>query len=706
MVSFAAYFFIVSYMKTTKNAEKSEFKRIEAVIHTLIPYLEMKLSSGKGQRYISETEEGVLSATLYMVNKPNRLEGGLQLLFINDELNTTEIIDQYGKKSLDFSNDFILQLIKDRPREVTRIGLGDGNYTENLFYAYPLKLKSDKPEVYIFANENIGDHLDAARAVFYRQAFFSFLTISLIGFISYRSLRRIVRHEVSIRSEMLEYIQLAEERNKELETLSFVLQKSENLILLCDKNGRIEWLNESYHEKNNYSGEELETFVGRELAEVSHYPQIKKVIKQAVHTKSKVSYEAKSFGENGNEFWAQTTVTPILDKSGEVERLLFIDTDITRLKLAEKEIANLANFTHENTRPLIRINRSGNILFSNDASKPILHHWNVGINNILNKRKILQLVRDVISNNIEQEINLSIDNRIFKLRFFPVKEKDYVNVYGEDITESQVAEREERQKALKLEQYNLSITDSITYARKIQEAILPDEDHIRQFFKDSFALSIPKDIVSGDFFWIKEIKPREVYLLALADCTGHGVPGAMMSIIGHSLLNEIVEVEGCTDPAQILELLNREVIESLRQKSVKQSTDGMDVSLIKIDLAKMEVTFSGAYQHLYLVNGNLRVFKGDRQPIGGIQHDTNRKFTSHSFYISKGDAIYLASDGYQDQFGGSQNKKFLSRRLQDTLLSNHKYSMQAQSYIYHQVFHQWRGDNDQIDDVSILGIKF
>src|SRR5690606_9469241 len=161
-----------------------------------------------------------------------------------------------------------------------------------------------------------------------------------------------------------EYINLAEKRNEELEQLSFVLTKSENLILLADKDGRIEWLNESYHEKNNYSGAELESFVGKELAEVSHYPKIKMVIDEAIKTKKKVVYEAKSYNKDGSEFWASTTVTPIIDEKDVVQKLLFIDADITRLKLAEKEIANLANFTEEHTRPLIRINNEGMVLYA------------------------------------------------------------------------------------------------------------------------------------------------------------------------------------------------------------------------------------------------------------------------------------------------------------------------------------------------------
>lgn len=712
MILFGSYFFIVSYLDSVRNAENAEFQRIEGIIHTLSPYLEYELinrttSLGEGATHINESEQHALSATLYLVNASNNLAQGISVLIFDDEIGKVEIIDQNGRKYAGNESKFLVDLIRKRPDETIKIGLGDNNYSNHIFFAHPVRFGFEKNiSTYIFTEENIGSHIAAAKTIFYKQAAISILVILFIGILVFRTLNRIFKHEVSTQKELREYVHLAETRNEELETLSFVLQKSENLILLSDKDGRIEWLNESYRERNNYSGDELVTFVGRELAEVSHYPKIKSVIDQAIRTKTKVIYEAKSYNAAGREFWANTTVTPILNKSGDVERLLFIDTDITRLKLAEKEIADLANFTHEHTRPLIRIQSDGLVVYANDASAPILRQWHTRVNTKIQKKNIADSVKLAMESNTEKELNLSVDNRIFRLRFFPVKEKNYVNIYGEDITEIQLAEKEKDSKALKLEQHNLSITDSINYARRIQEAILPDEDHIRKFFKDSFALSMPKDIVSGDFFWVYEIKPREEYLLALADCTGHGVPGAMMSIVGHSLLNEIVEVDGCSDPAQILELLNKEVIISLRQKTIEQSTDGMDVSLVKINLKIGKVTFSGAYQQLYWVNGKLNVFKGDRQPIGGMQHDTNRKFTNHSFYINKGDSIYLTSDGYQDQFGGLDNKKFLSRRLQNTFLNNHKYSMQAQSFIYTQIFDEWRGDNEQIDDVSLLGIKF
>ncbi|MGB6037067.1 MAG: SpoIIE family protein phosphatase, partial [Cryomorphaceae bacterium] len=216
----------------------------------------------------------------------------------------------------------------------------------------------------------------------------------------------------------------------------------------------------------------------------------------------------------------------------------------------------------------------------------------------------------------------------------------------------------------------------------------------------------PKDIVSGDFIWLHELKPKEEYLFALADCTGHGVPGAMMTIIGHSLLNEIVQSEEITEPAFILEELNKEVIRTLRQKTDGKSSDGMDVSIVKINIPELTITFAGAYQDIYYLNGKLNVLKGDRQPIGGKHHIYDRQFQNQSFKISKGDSIFLASDGFVDQFGGPDDKKFLKKRFSELIRNNHKYSMQAQSFIYEKAFEDWKGSKEQIDDISVVGIKF
>lgn len=711
MLCLASYFTLVMYNQAVENAERSELQKLESIASTFAinfevdPFLQNSNSSEQKAVSDYQTFRNKLETTLYRTNKINALQIGVSVLLVNPRTKSLDWIGSTGKYKSEYLKKIGVDLLRNPKATPISIGLNNSSHDDQILYAYPISLTSDlNHRGYIVAEDQISEQLTNATKILYNQAIITFLTICFIGFIGFRLLKRVLKHETLAKQKLKEYIDLAEARYTELETLTTVLSKSENLILLSDSTGKIEWLNEVYSKKNNYSETELESFVGKELAEVSHYPKIRNVIQEVNVTRKKVEYEAKSYDSDKNEFWASTTVTPILNDAGEIEKLLFIDADITRLKKAEKEIAKLANFTQENTRPVIRIQADGAILYGNDSGKIILRQWNVEVNQIIKRRTVLLTLKKAMENGTEQTLNLACGSRLYRLQFIPVMDKDYVNIYGEDITEVQMAEKATRARFLEIEQHNLNITDSINYARRIQEAILPDEDHIRRFFKNSFAMSKPKDIVSGDFFWIHELIPQREYILALADCTGHGVPGAMMSIIGHSLLNDIVENE--KDPARILGILNKEIIKSLRQKSQTDTSDGMDVSIIRIDLKKLEITFSGAYHHLYWMNGSLNILKGDRQPIGGLYHDNNRNFTNHKFQVHPGDSLYLLSDGYIDQFGGPRNKKFMSHRLSELIERSHKYSMQAQSFIYEKTFEEWRGGNEQIDDVSIIGIKF
>lgn len=689
-----------------------ELTRLQGVVKTLALQLETTgmnnpASDHEGKIILPAEEQNALSQLLLNTKGVNELESGISVILIQDETEETEIIGPYGAIKTHQISENVTYLLAKNPVSPLELDIANSKAKNTVFYAYPIALPFSKAyRGYVTAEVSIGPQLAQVQRDLFKNLGLSLMALAAIGFISYRALKRILFLEVRSRKKLFEYANLARARKEELETLSFVISKSDNLILLTNHHGQIEWLNESYTRKNNYSNDELSSFVGRELAEVSHYPRIQEVINEVFSSRKKVQYEAKSYDSSGNEFWASTTVTPILNAEGEVEKMLFIDADITRIKIAENEIAKMANFAQENSKPLIRIDRTGMVIYCNEPGKVILQHWDTKINERIRKHQVRDTITAVYESGFEKSINIEHNNRIMNLRFFPVKEKEYVNVYGEDITEVKNAEKKSIERALKLEQHNLNITDSINYARRIQEALIPGEDHMRKFFKDSFVISKPKDIVSGDFLWIYELQPKTEYLVALADCTGHGVPGAMMSIIGHSLLNEIVEAHGIYDPASILEKLNVEVIRSLKQKTQENTKDGMDVSILRIHLRDFTITFAGAYQHVYWMNGKLNILKGDRHPIGGLQHDEDRKFRNHHFQASKGDSIYLSSDGYLDQFGGPDNKKFMSQRFGELIKTNHKYSMQAQSHLYDQTFEQWKGLGEQIDDVSMVGIKF
>lgn len=255
-----------------------------------------------------------------------------------------------------------------------------------------------------------------------------------------------------------------------------------------------------------------------------------------------------------------------------------------------------------------------------------------------------------------------------------------------------------------IEETNKHITDSIRYAKRIQEAFLPTTHDINQSLGESFVLFKPKDIVSGDFYWLE--KKENKVLLAVADCTGHGVPGAFMSIIGFNGLNQVVNEYNITNPAKILTRLNKVITNTLKQK-VEDSKirDGMDITLCSIDFSTLKIEFAGAYNPLFIVrNGELIKIKGDKHPIGNFLGEEDFEFTHHEFQLQKGDKFYLFSDGFIDQFGGTKGKKLKYVAFNELLLSTYSKSMIEQQASIESFFEKWKQGFEQIDDVCIIGV--
>ncbi|MDD2278361.1 MAG: two-component regulator propeller domain-containing protein [Bacteroidales bacterium] len=254
---------------------------------------------------------------------------------------------------------------------------------------------------------------------------------------------------------------------------------------------------------------------------------------------------------------------------------------------------------------------------------------------------------------------------------------------------------------------NKSITDSINYAKRIQEALIPSESHFKKILPESFILLMPKDIVSGDFYWINETENR--IFVAAIDCTGHGVPGAFMSIIGVELLRNIISVMGINDPAEILNLLDKGVRDTF-SKSINDEAsnvkDGMDVSFCVIDKENRTLQFAGAFSNLYLIRDNrLKEIKGQHYTVGFSYELEKPQFFSHTESIQEGDMIYIFTDGYVDQFGGPEGKKFKFRRFRHLLLNIHKYPLEIQKKHLLGSINEWKGENEQVDDILIIGIK-
>ena len=288
-----------------------------------------------------------------------------------------------------------------------------------------------------------------------------------------------------------------------------------------------------------------------------------------------------------------------------------------------------------------------------------------------------------------------------------MKEKRRLEQKVQERTEEVVHQNEQIEKQKnELIKKNIKITDSIDYAKQIQDAFLPSPEQLKQAFPESFVLFKPKDIVSGDFYWLHTRTDKIVF--AVADCTGHGVPGAFMSLISINLLNEIMDRKITTVPARILELLKTQIITSFKQKKGEEKRqNGLDIALCTYDPDTCEFSYAGAKNSLYLFRNNtFTEIKADKHTLGMFYEQEHNGFTNHSFTIEKGDVIYLFSDGFADQKGGPANKKYYYQPFQELCMRIHGMDMEAQKNELEREIDAWKGSHEQIDDILIMGIRF
>ncbi len=310
-----------------------------------------------------------------------------------------------------------------------------------------------------------------------------------------------------------------------------------------------------------------------------------------------------------------------------------------------------------------------------------------------------------------------------------VRQQQEIEATNEELRqmlEELMAQRDQIQEQKnQLEKIHSELSQSIDYAQKLQKSIFPDKTMLKKNFQECFTLFLPKDKVSGDFYWWTRI--GDDYIVTVADCTGHGVPGAFMSMLGISLLREIVEENQETDPKDILSMLRNEIIRALKQKGERGSSkDGMDMGIVKIEPGKQRITFAGANLPAYFVttrqptfeppekvkppienfgDSSLKLYelKPDKMPIAFYYNMA--EFTSVSFEYTKGDMLYLFSDGFIDQFGGKEGKKFKTKAFKKLLLDSALLNLEHQYQILYDTFYRWKNAYEQVDDVTVLGLK-
>lgn len=346
--------------------------------------------------------------------------------------------------------------------------------------------------------------------------------------------------------------------------------------------------------------------------------------------------------------------------------------------------------------PVVHKNKLVAVLYlENNLSTHVFTTKQIETINILSSQIAVSIENALLYDNLENKV----EERTKKLNKANSDLKTTIELVNQQKDKIEIQKTE-------VEASHKKITDSINYAKKIQDAILPSNEFFEENFDDYFILFKPRDVVSGDFYWAKKVNDYLVF--AVADCTGHGVPGAFVSMLGTAFLNEIVSRKEISTASEVLDALREEVKISLGQSDDTQNKDGMDIALCVIDTKSNSLQYAGAYNPLVIIKSNsktneLVTLKADNQPIG--IHIKEHKFSNKTLNLEKGDALYLFSDGYSDQLGGKNVSKFYTKRFKNFLLEIQDKNMAEQKEILDKNFINWKGNNKQLDDVLVIGVK-
>lgn len=427
--------------------------------------------------------------------------------------------------------------------------------------------------------------------------------------------------------------------------------------------------------------------------------------------------------KNGQKIFLEATGRNLLADPA-IEGIIINSTDITERKRAEREErlkSKMQALSENSLDMIIRLSTIGQFFYANPVVKNFM---DIDPKDLINKNLSEIKISDTLDNYFRQTIDTIkaypnktsaeitvpalIDgvqtDRIMSFAAIPEfneNELETILFVGHDITEAKQIE-------LEIQDKNRKIEDSINYAQRIQTSILPDIRSVREYLPKSFIYYKPRDVVSGDFPWFFN-RGNEIYIAAV-DCTGHGVPGALLSFVGYFILNNIVDHDRKMTAAEICDMLHFGVRKTLKQDSEEaEARDGMDIAFCKINYVDKELQYAGAHRPLYhLTNGELLEYKGDRKAIGGIPHRKKEEenFTNYIIKYKRGDKFFFFSDGLPDQLGGPDDKKYSPKRIRELILENKNLHIEKFSAVFSDDFEQWRGNGKQIDDVLLIGIEF
>jgi len=521
--------------------------------------------------------------------------------------------------------------------------------------------------------------------------------------------------ETNIRLE--EQIQEVHDTSKKTQVL---LENSKEVITIFSEEGKIIYVSPSIKAIMGYYPGEI---LGKDDIENVHPLDTERFRQLLTDLRSfpekELTLQYRYFTKEGEVIWMEATGKNFLSDSV-IKGIVINSRDISEQRMAAKEQrirAKMQALSENSSDIIIRVDIFSRCTYINPTieeytgakkdsylDKPI-SNTEMDPNVITVLKKMLEEA-SVTKQKKAEEMNFPTPNgvRVMQVNAIPEMnengEPESVLFVCHDITEAKAREEIIRKK-------NKSISDSINYAFNIQSALMPTEENLRKVLPNSFMFYKPKDIVSGDYPWLYK-NDKFIYIGAM-DCTGHGVPGAMMSIIGYFLQDGIINRDASFNAGDVLNRLHVSVVEKLKQAEPgSKINDGMDAAFCRINLKKRELDFAGAHRPLYHVSDGLMTeIKGDKYPVGSTQYRNRKDFTNTTIKIKQGDAVYFMTDGFHDQFGGPTGKqRFTSDRVAKLISENTNISIFQMGNLFRTTYDEWKGTNEQIDDVLVIGLKF
>jgi PAS domain S-box-containing protein len=523
------------------------------------------------------------------------------------------------------------------------------------------------------------------------------------------------QEELKRSNQMLE--EQVEEVNRTQKRMQLLLENASEVITIYEEDETIRYISPSVETILGYGQKEMIGKSDYEKVQEEHRAIFKDIfVRMNAQPDAKVTVQYEYRAKDGSFIWLESTGTNCMSNPA-IHGYILNSRDITERRRAEQEqrMRSKMQALSENSPDLITRLEGEAISYIN----PVIEEYTGKkphdfLNKKVNEAELdlsildgwLKIVEQV--NESSQTISTEMDfpsemgKRVMQVNAIPEFDEnnklESVLVVSHDITDRKMIE-------LEIQNKNKKITESINYAKRIQTAILPNSKVISRALPDSFILYKPRDVVSGDFPWFVQVKD-EIFIAAV-DCTGHGVPGALLSLIGYFLLNDIVRSRKITEPGIILDLLDEGVTTTLRQDEDATTKDGMDIALCKINTSTGEVEYAGAHRPLYIMKGGvMEEVKGNKFPIGGGIFKNQTNFTNTRIKLNKGDSIYFSSDGFPDQFGGPEGRKFGPKKTREIIDRVHTLPMDKAVTVFDQEWENWRGEHKQTDDVLLIGIKF